>query len=98
LMKGHDALKFNTGKIAEGREADLLIWNLDAVNTFPVYDPLTSIIYSSDASNIRYTMVQGEFLKYDGILKADIRSIISKAGEIQKEILERGKGKSKVSY
>jgi len=98
LMKGHDALKFNTGKIAEGREADLLIWNLDAVNTFPVYDPLTSIIYSSDASNIRYTMVQGEFLKYDGILKADIRSIISKVGEIQKEILERGKGKSKVSY
>ncbi len=98
LMKGHDAFKFNTGKIAEGREADLLIWNLDAVNTFPVYDPLTSIIYSSDASNIRYTMIQGEFLKYDGILKADIRSIIKKAGEIQREILERGKGKSKVSY
>lgn len=98
LMKGHDALKFNTGKIAEGREADLLIWDLDAVNTFPVYEPLTSIIYSSDASNIRYTMVQGEFLKYDGILKADIRSIISKAGKVQKEILERGKGKSKVSY
>ncbi|MDF2948337.1 MAG: hypothetical protein K0R07_350 [Sedimentibacter sp.] len=98
LMNGHKALKFNTGKIAEGYEADLLIWDLNMVNTYPVYNPLTSIIYSSDSNNIKYSMVQGEFLKYDGKLKADMLSIINKVGEIQNKILERGKGKSKVNY
>lgn len=98
LMNGHKALKFNTGKIAEGFDADLLIWDLNMVNTFPIYDPLTSIIYSSDSSNIKYTMVQGEFLKYNGKLKADMSLIINKVGEIQERILERGKGKSKVNY
>ncbi len=98
LMNGHKALNFNTGRIAAGYDADLLIWDLSMVNTYPVYDPLASIIYSSDSSNIKYTMVEGEFLKYDGKLKSDMNSIINKVGEIQKKILERGKGKSKVSY
>lgn len=98
LMKGHQALKFNTGKIAEGYEADLLIWDLNTANTFPVYNPLTSIIYSSEADNIKYTMVQGQFLKFDGQLKMDMNLVLNKVGEIQKRILERGKGKSKVNY
>lgn len=98
LMDGHKALKFKTGKIAEGYEADLLIWDLNMVNTYPVYDPLTSIIYSSESSNIKYTMVQGEFLKYNGKLKADMVSIVNRVSEIQSKILERGKGKSKVNY
>lgn len=98
LMNGHKALKFKTGKITQGYDADLLIWDLNMVNTYPVYDPLTSIIYSSDSNNIKYTMVQGEFLKYNGNLKRDMTSIINKVAEIQTKILERGKGKSKVNY
>ena len=98
LMSGHKALNFNTGKIAEGYDADLLIWDLNTANTFPIYNPLTSIIYSSDSNNIKYTMVQGEFLKFNGKLKMDSNFVIDKVGEIQKKILERGKGKSKVNY
>lgn len=98
LMKGHKALKFNTGKIAEGYDADLLIWDLNMANTYPTYDPITSIIYSSDASNIKNTMIQGKFLKYEGRLIADMEYVTHKVGEIQKKILERGKGKSKVNY
>lgn len=98
LMTGHKALNFNTGKIAEGYDADLLIWDLNSVNTFPVYNPLTSIIYSSESNNIKYTMVQGEFLKFDGKLKMDSDFVLNKVAEIQQKILERGKGKSKVNY
>ncbi|MFA9422370.1 MAG: amidohydrolase family protein [Sedimentibacter sp.] len=98
LMNGHSALKFNTGKIKEGYDADLLIWDLNTVNTFPVYNPLTSIIYSSNPDNIKCTMVQGEFLKYDGKLKADVPGILKKVKEIQENILQRGKGQSKVKY
>ncbi len=97
-MYGHKALKFNTGKIAEGYDADLLIWDLNMVNTFPLYNPLTSIIYSSNSDNIKYTMVEGQFLKFKGKLKMDTDTVLKKVEEIQKKILERGKGKSKVNY
>lgn len=98
LMNGHNALSFNTGKIKAGCEADLLIWDLNMVNTSPIYNPLTSIIYSSESNNIKYTMVQGEFLKYDGKLKVDTNKMLKKVNDIQKDILERGMGKSKVKY
>lgn len=98
LMDGHKALKFNTGKIKEGYDADLLIWDLNMANTFPVYDPLTSIIYSSESKNIKYNMVNGEFLKYDGKLKEDTKNIIEKISNIQKNIIARGMGESIVKY
>lgn len=98
LMNGHNALSFNTGRVKAGCEADLLIWDLNMVNTSPIYNPLTSIIYSSESNNIKYTMVQGEFLKYDGKLKVDTNKMLKKINDIQKDILERGMGKSKVKY
>ncbi|WP_312810507.1 amidohydrolase family protein [Sedimentibacter sp.] len=98
LMNGHNALKFSTGKIQEGCDADLLIWDLNKLNTFPVYDPLTSIIYSSDPDNIKCTMVEGEFLKFDGKLKADTDHILKQVKKIQGNILKRGKGERKVNY
>ncbi len=98
LMNGHNALKFNTGKIKEGCEADLIFWNLNKVNTFPVYDPLTSIIYSSNPDNIVHTMVQGEFLKYDGKLMKDTETVLKNVQRVKDRILVRGKGKSKVNY
>lgn len=98
LMNGHNALRFNTGKVKEGYDADLLVWDLSRLNTFPVYDPLTSIIYSSDSGNIRCTMVQGEFLKYNGELKADTANILKKVKEVRENILLRGKGNSRVHY
>lgn len=98
LMNGHSALNFNAGKIKEGCDADLNIWDLNMINTYPVYDAIAAIIYSSDSSNIKHTMVQGEFLKYDGKLKADVKSILDDVKQAQTDILERGTGKSKVNY
>lgn len=98
LMNGHNALKFNTGKIKEGFEADLIFWDLNKVNTFPVYDPLTSIIYSSNPDNIVHTMVQGEFLKYGGKLLKDTDTVLKNVQTVKDRILMRGKGRSKINY
>ncbi len=98
IMNGHNALKFNAGKIKEGYDADLLIWDINKPNTFPVYDPLTSIIYSSDSDNIKCTMVRGEFLKFNGKLKSDIPDVLKHVKSIQENMIQRGKGKSKVEY
>ena len=98
LMKGHSALKFNTGKIEVGYEADLIIWNLKKPNTYPVYNPVASILYSSNSTNVLYTMVEGEFLKYDGKLMLNERETLNKISDIQLSILERGKGNKLVEY
>lgn len=98
LMRGHDALNFNTGRMAEGFNADLLVWNLNRANTAPVYNPLASIIYSADASNIEYSMVAGKFVKKNGNVLLDEENILKNVNRIKDEILERGKGKTDINY
>lgn len=98
LMKGHEAFDFGTGKLKEGAPADLVIWDLNTPDTFPIYHPLTCILYSSNSQNVRYTMVEGEFLKYDGKLVMDQEELLNEVSEMQKALLARGKGKANVSY
>lgn len=67
-MSSHDFFELNTGEIKEGYSADLLVWDLDKVNTLPNINPLASIIYSSDSSNIEMVFSSGELLKENGEL------------------------------
>lgn len=99
LMDGHRALGFNTGKVEVGVEADLVIWDLKKVNTFPVYNPLAALLYSADASNARYTMVKGNFLKYDGKLTCvNEEELLADVQSAHTKLLARGKGKAIVFY
>ncbi len=98
LMDGHRALPFGTGRLQEGAPADLVIWDLNTPDTFAWYHPLSSILYSSNSQNIRYTMVGGEFLKYDGRLRMDVKAVLRDGMALQKSLLERGKGKAEVFY
>ena len=98
LMAGHNALQFGSGRIAEGAAADLVIWDLWTPDTAVYYDPVSAILYSSNSQNVRYTMVGGEFLKYDGKLKMDVESLMREAAERQQSLLRRGRGKAKVYY
>ncbi len=98
LMAGHKAFSFGTGKLTEGAPADLAVWDLRQLDTFPFYSPITGILYSSNSQNVKYTMVAGEFLKYDGKLKMDTEELVREAIRLQKELLARGKGKAQVVY
>lgn len=98
LMIGHQAFSFGAGKMAEGAPADLVVWDLRQMDTFPFYSPITAILYSSNSQNVKYTMVAGEFLKYDGKLKMDTDALVKDAIRLQKDLLARGKGKAQVVY
>lgn len=98
LMAGHDAFPFGSGCLKEGAPADLVIWDLDQLDTFPYYHPVSAILYSSNSRNVKYTMVDGEFLKYDGHLKLDTKALKERAVDCQKKLLERGKGKAEIFY
>lgn len=98
LMASHQAFSFGSGRLKEGAPADLVIWDLYQLDTFPFYSPISAILYSSNSQNVKYTMVAGEFLKYNGKLKIDTKTLMQEAIRLQKALLERGKGKAQVAY
>ncbi len=67
---GAKALGLDTriGTLEEGKEADLLVMNMKKVNTCPVNDPYSAIVFSSDARNIEYVFSSGEMLLKKGTL------------------------------
>ena len=98
LMNGHCAFKFNSGKLKVGYSADLIVWDLNRINTIPLYNPLASIIYSSDSSNIKAVMINGDYVKEDYHLKVDEQSLVQEVQVRVNDLLERGKGKAKVQF
>ena len=98
LMAGHAVFGAGTGKVEENAPADLVIWDLQTPDTMAYYHPVSAILYAAGSANVRYTMVEGEFLKYDGVLKMDFAGIAKEAMRLQKNLLSRGKGTAKVYY
>lgn len=47
------------GNIEVGKKADLFIYNPETAKTLPVYNPITSLIYSSDKENIDEVIIDG---------------------------------------
>ena len=97
-MAGHAVFGAGTGKMAEGAAADLVIWDLQTPDTMAYYHPVSAILYAANSTNVRYTMVEGEFLKYDGVLTMNFAEIAQEAMGLQKDLLARGKGTAKVYY
>lgn len=57
------------GEIKEGAIADLIVWNLDTIETLPWYDPFSAIVYSANAQNIKAVICNGKLLYENGELK-----------------------------
>lgn len=98
LMAGHRFFSFGSGRIEKGAPADLVIWNLNTPDTLPIYDPITAILFSSNSGNVKYTIVSGEPLKQKGVLLKKVSLDPAAIEEARKTLLQRGRGKAKVTY
>jgi 5-methylthioadenosine/S-adenosylhomocysteine deaminase len=58
-----------TGKIAVGYDADMIMLNLDAPHLFPLNDPCSAVAYAASGSDVDLTMVQGRILYESGEYK-----------------------------
>jgi 5-methylthioadenosine/S-adenosylhomocysteine deaminase len=56
------------GIIAEGAPADLILINLDDINTMPYFDLADAFLFSAGARNVYMTMVDGNILYENGVL------------------------------
>lgn len=77
----HDVLRFatiagaaacglddRTGTLTPGKDADIILVRADAINTFPVIDPIGTVVASADTSNVDTVLVRGEVRKRGGQL------------------------------
>lgn len=66
------------GQLAVGHPADIVVVDFDVAHAAPVYDPEATLVYSSRADDVRYTIVGGLVILDDkaipGIDEAEIRA------------------------
>ena len=56
----------DTGCLMVGKKADVVAVDFDRPHLFPSFDPLPSLVYSAQASDVVMTMVDGRILYKDG--------------------------------
>ncbi|MBI5879245.1 MAG: amidohydrolase family protein [Chloroflexi bacterium] len=83
------------GRIAPGAKADLLIWEGASHSMAPLRDPIRNIVYNSQASDIRTTIVNGRVVMHDGVVVGapDMRALAQRmqaAGERMWPAMQKG--------
>lgn len=74
------------GVLEEGALADVILVDLEAPHLAPVYQPLSALVYSAQASDVRTTIVNGQVLMKDRkLLTLDEDEIKQKINEIAKD-------------
>jgi len=61
-------LQDRIGTIAPGKQADLVFIRSDALNLWPVHDPVATVVMQANLANIDSVMVAGRWRKRDGKL------------------------------
>lgn len=61
-------LQDRIGSISPGKQADLVFIRADALNLWPVHDPVATVVMQASLANIDSVMVAGEWRKRDGKL------------------------------
>ncbi len=62
---GAEALGAGARKISVGEDADVVLVDLDRIDTVPAYEPLSTLVYAAHADDVTDVIVAGEFLLRD---------------------------------
>jgi 5-methylthioadenosine/S-adenosylhomocysteine deaminase len=64
-----------TGSLTPGKQADVVVLRCDQTNTFPVIDPVSTVVHQADTRNVDTVLVAGQVLKRGGdLVGADLRT------------------------
>jgi cytosine/adenosine deaminase-related metal-dependent hydrolase len=74
-------LEERTGSLTPGKQADVVVIRCDHSNTWPVIDPVSTVVLQADTRNVDTVFVAGEPLKRDGKLAGDLRRARDLAAE-----------------
>ena len=76
------------GSLTPGKQADIVLLNVHAINTMPLIDPVATIVVFSDTSNVDSVFVAGRALKRQGeLVDVDLKRIFQQLDESRNHIL-----------
>jgi len=76
------------GSLEIGKKADISIFDLNSLNTVTLHDPIKSIVYSSDKSNVRDVIINGKFiLKRRKFLEQNENDVIENSQLLGEELV-----------
>jgi 5-methylthioadenosine/S-adenosylhomocysteine deaminase len=61
-------LEKKTGSLTPGKQADIILMDLDDINMFPVNDPVSSAVLIGNPGNVSWVFVDGKVMKREGKL------------------------------
>jgi len=71
-----------TGSLTPGKQADVILVRCDDTNTYPVIDPVSTVVLQADTRNVDTVFVAGNVVKRDGrLVGADLRNARELAAE-----------------
>ena len=87
LLSSRDVLEFatiegarvcglddRTGSLTPGKQADVVMLRCDHTNTYPIIDPVSTVVLQADTRNVDTVFVAGRMLKRNGqLVDADLR-------------------------
>jgi cytosine/adenosine deaminase-related metal-dependent hydrolase len=66
------------GSLAPGKQADLVFIRADALNLWPVHDPVATVVMQANLANVDSVMIAGQWRKRDGkLLYGDLHRVKS---------------------
>jgi len=73
-------LEDRTGSLTPGKQADVVLLRCDETNTYPVIDPVSTVVHQADTRNVDTVFVAGKALKQGGkLVDADLRTARDRA-------------------
>ena len=90
-LNGAKALGVNSGEVAVGKNADLILVKLTEPHMQPCSNLLSNLVYSAKGSDVYFTMVGGKVVYDNGeyFLGEDIQTIYEKANKIRNRLEQK---------
>jgi 5-methylthioadenosine/S-adenosylhomocysteine deaminase len=80
-------LEGETGMLAPGLKADLVVIDLDQPHLTPVYDPYSHLVYAATGADVQTVIVEGRILVEDRqILAFDVAETLARARELGRKV------------
>jgi 5-methylthioadenosine/S-adenosylhomocysteine deaminase len=87
-----DVLGFDSGRLAEGKKADIAVLDLDSAHLTPQHDLVSHLAYAASGADVRHTVCDGDVLMRDReVLTLDAEQVREEAAERAAAAVERAR-------